>query len=358
MSGEPLRLSRRRLLAAGGVAAAGFTLGGARSDAATRAVPQAGIVTPPLPALAFGAFDVAADAAALRELLRSWSAASSRIADATVTVGLGPSLFDERFGLAGSRPPALAQLPAFAGDALDPARCGGDLAVQVCARDVATAEQVLATFAGDPISLRWQQAGFGRAASTSRRQRTPRNLMGFKDGTANIRVDDRRALQRYVWARDPAWMADGTYMVVRRIRMDLLRWDAAGVYEQERTIGRFRSSGAPLTGHHEFDRPDFQARLFDGRPVIPRHAHIRLAASGTRILRRGYSYDDGVDQTGQRDAGLFFISFQRDPRQFVQLQQRLSRNDALGEYIAHTGSAVFACPRLDEIRALTSGRRG
>jgi deferrochelatase/peroxidase EfeB len=201
--------------------------------------------------------------------------------------------------------------------------------------------------------MRWSQLGFGRTSTTSRSQSTPRNLMGFKDGTANIRAEDAAAMERHVWvaaADGPAWMRDGTYVVTRRIRMLIEVWDRASLKDQEQTIGRRKPSGAPLTGRVEGDPLDLEARGPDGLPVLPADSHVRLASAavndGVRILRRGYSFTDGMDAgLGQLDAGLFFISFQRDPgRQFVPLQRRLGQNDALNEYIKHTSSAVFAVP--------------
>ena len=200
--------------------------------------------------------------------------------------------------------------------------------------------------------MRWSQLGFGRTSSTSRAQDTPRNLMGFKDGTNNIKLEDTDALDRHVWvgsSDEPAWMRGGTYLVARRIRMLIEVWDRTTLHDQEQTIGRTKLTGAPLGATHEFDEVDLTALHDDRTPVMPIDAHIRLASpivnDDTRILRRGYSFTDGMDERlGQLDAGLFFISFQRDPRAFVALQERLGRNDALNEYIAHTGSAVFACP--------------
>jgi len=169
--------------------------------------------------------------------------------------------------------------------------------------------------------------------------------MGFKDGTNNIKVEDERELARHVWVgpRDePGWMHDGTSLVARRIRMLIEVWDRASLSDQEATIGRHKNNGAPLGADHEFASVEVED--------LPTDAHVRLATPslnrGLRILRRGYSFTDGMDtRLGQLDAGLFFICFQRDPRrQFVPLQQRLAATDALNEYIKHTGSAIFACP--------------
>jgi deferrochelatase/peroxidase EfeB len=270
----------------------------------------------------------------------------------TATVGFGPSLFDERLGLTDQRPPVLMQLPQFTGDRLEGARSGGDIGVQVCADDADAARALIDAFTGagaGVLSKRWQQEGFVRMSRTTASAQTPRNLMGFRDGTANIQPDDMRELGRFVWAAGPGWMAGGTYLVARRIRMRLHRWSGLPVMRQERVIGRRKAGGAPLGRRHEMDLPNLSARDPGGRLAIPAHAHIRLASPSAsrdiRILRRSYSYDDGMTSSGQRDAGLFFISFQRDPSQFIALQRSLTQgNDALLEYVTHESSALFACP--------------
>ena len=388
------RVTRRTLLASaagGGIAAAaggGFVLGREGESEAPAAVDQtvafhgrhqAGIATPAQDRLHFAAFDVEEGLRAddLRGLLREWSRAAERMtagrpvgdanqealappqdtgellgltpAHLTVTFGLGPSLFDGRFGLAGQRPPALRDLPALPGDELDRARSGGDLCVQACADDPQVAFHAvrnLARIGRGAVAVRWSQLGFGRTSSTSRAQATPRNLMGFKDGTANLKAEDVEALERHVWVAgdrpgEPAWLRDGTYLVARRIRMLIEVWDRAPLGDQEETIGRHKASGAPLGERDEF------ATLQVGR--LPADSHVRLAApssnGGAALLRRGYSFTDGLDdRLGQLDAGLFFLSFQRDPDAFVQVQRRLGSNDALNEYIKHVGSGVWAIP--------------
>jgi deferrochelatase/peroxidase EfeB len=177
--------------------------------------------------------------------------------------------------------------------------------------------------------------------------------MGFKDGTNNLKADDPDALDRFVWVGDDgdqAWMHGGTYLVVRRIRMRIESWDRDRLEDQQRVIGRYKATGAPLTGQREFDAVDLDATDAGGARLIPDDAHVRLAApstnGGARLLRRGYSFTDGIDPaTGELDAGLFFICFQRDPRTaFIPIQTRLAARDALNEYIRHVGSAIFACP--------------
>ncbi len=348
---------------------------------------QAGIATPAQDRLHFAAFDVVTDSADdVRDLLRTWTEAAAAMtaglpaglendnpdappddtgeavgletARLSITFGLGPSLFvhegNDRFGLASRRPAALREPPAFADDSLDPARSGGDLCVQACADDPQVAFHAvrnLTRLGRGGVVMRWSQLGFGRTSSTSRAQDTPRNLMGFKDGTNNLKLEDTEALDKHVWlpqGSDPAWMAGGTYLVTRRIRMLIEVWDRSTLADQEQTIGRAKLSGAPLGGTHEFDTVDLSVPKA-GEPVVPLDAHVRLAAPSEnddiRILRRGYSFTDGMDERlGQLDAGLFFISFQRDPQAFVTLQERLGRNDALNEYISHKTGAVFAVP--------------
>jgi deferrochelatase/peroxidase EfeB len=387
-----MALTRRALIgagAAGGLAAAGvagYEIGassspgdGSGADAvAFHGRHQAGIATPAQDRLHFAAFDVVAPGREdVRDLLRAWTAAAARMtagrpaepaaanallppadtgealglgpARLTVTVGLGPSLFDDRFGLARARPPALRDLPPLPGDELAPERSGGDLCVQACADDPQVAFHAvrnLARIGRGVVVMRWSQLGFGRTSTTSRAQATPRNLMGFKDGTNNLRAEDVAALDRHVWvgSEGPGWMRDGSYLVTRRIRMLIEAWDRASLADQEQTIGRTKTVGAPMGARHEHDRVDLRSR------AIPADAHIRLASPGSnggvRILRRGYSFTDGFDdELGQLDAGLFFIAYQRDPhRQFVELQRRLGAGDALNEYIKHTASAVFAVP--------------
>ncbi|CAA9438656.1 MAG: Ferrous iron transport peroxidase EfeB, partial [uncultured Rubrobacteraceae bacterium] len=233
-------------------------------------------------------------------------------------------------------------------------RSDGDLCVQACADDPQVAFHAvrnLVRISRGLAVVRWSQLGFGRTASTSKTQATPRNLMGVKDGTNNIKAEDEDLMNRHVWVPDedgPSWMVGGTYLVARRIRMLIEVWDRVSLGEQEASIGRHKYSGAPIGKGDEFDPVDLKATDESGEPLIAPDAHVRLARQSDeeKILRRGYSFTDGFDaERGQLDAGLFFISFQRDPhKQFVPLQQRLAANDRLNEYIRHTSSALFACP--------------
>ncbi|HEY6575219.1 MAG TPA: Dyp-type peroxidase, partial [Mycobacterium sp.] len=192
---------------------------------------------------------------------------------------------------------------------------------------------------------------FGRA-SAGPGQETPRNLMGFKDGTRNVATDQEYA--KFVWVKnsDQPWMDGGTYQVVRKIRMLLETWDTDRVGNQQNIFGRHKQEGSPLTGASEFDTPDFSSKDRAGAPVIAPVAHIALAArennDGVMIRRRSYNYTDGLDTDGQLNAGLLFISYQNDPQHFIRLQNRLGAHDLLNEYIRHIGSAIFAIPPAPE----------
>ncbi|MDQ1598184.1 MAG: deferrochelatase/peroxidase EfeB, partial [Microbacteriaceae bacterium] len=200
-------------------------------------------------------------------------------------------------------------------------------------------------------SLRWSQLGFGRTSSTTRAQATPRNLFGFKDGTANVKAEDRTVVDEHIWVPtedSPGWMSGGSYLVSRKIRMNIEPWDRSSLGEQQRVIGRTKGGGDPLSGGSEFTEPDF-TKKHDSALAIDADAHVRLAHPthnhGAVLLRRGYNFVDGNDDLGQLNAGLFFIAFQRDPRtQFVAIQLRLAGNDAMNEYIQHVGSGIFAVP--------------
>ena len=394
-------LSRRRLFGLAGLGTAGVlasgTLGGVvgRATAAGSSSPepssiahestgpigftgvrQAGIVTPAQDRLHFVSFDVVTESReALVAMLRAWTDAARRLtagqdvgpedsgealglppSGLTLTVGFGPTLFTtpegaDRLGLASQRPAPLAELPAFPGDQLEPAISGGDVCIQACANDPQVAVHAVRTLVrlgAGVVRVRWTQLGFGRTSSTSTTQATPRNLMGFKDGTANLKAENRSALDQFVWVGDDdiAWLIGGSYLVTRRIRMRIEDWDQVPAPDQEAVMGRTKAAGAPLGRREEFDPTDFSA-VSGGRPVIPRDSHVFLSHpsnAGTAMLRRGYSFVDGTDAAGRLNAGLFFISYQRNPETgFVQVQRNLA-GDTLNRFIQHTSSAVFACP--------------
>ncbi len=376
----------------GPAGAAGTGSGSAALDAAVdfHGAHQAGIVTPAQDRMHFVALDVVTtDRAQLVDLLKKWTRAAERMtagAEAapggtvgggpygvpedtgeayglpasglTLTLGFGPSLFDDRFGLSDRKPAALEKLPAFRGDQLEAARSDGDLCIQACANDPQVAVHAirnLIRLGFGVVSVRWSQLGFGRTSSTSTTQATARNMFGFKDGTANLKAEDPTAINEHVWVAPAdvpgasSWMAGGSYLVARRIRMHIEVWDRSTLQDQEQTIGRSKATGAPLGQTAEFDQVDFAKLGSDGQPAIPPTSHVSLAHSahldGVQILRRGYNFTDGTDGVGHLDAGLFFIAFVRSPAtQFVPMQRALAENDQLNEYIEHNGSAVFACP--------------
>jgi deferrochelatase/peroxidase EfeB len=401
-----MKPSRRGFLGSVGVGAAG--LAGAAGIAQAQLAPsrpqaapadaepfygphQAGITTPMQEQLYFASFDLAAKTRQdVVGLLRAWTEAAARLtagmpalqaapdpekppADSgeaaglnpsrlTLTFGFGPDFFslngEDRYGIAARRPAALVDLQHFPGDELVAAQCGGALCIQACANDPQVAFHAvreLARIGYGAASLKWVQTGFSTANKT---QGTPRNLLGFKDGTMN---PSAAAVAPVVWAgaEGPAWMNGGSYMVARRIRIALEHWDRMKLAFQEQTIGRQKASGAPLGGKTEFDTPDFAATDADGNPIIPETSHVRLAApannAGATILRRGYSYNDGANFVAERwppwrqgieyDSGLFFQAFQKDPRTgFIQLFDKMSKIDALNQFTTHTASAIFACP--------------
>jgi deferrochelatase/peroxidase EfeB len=401
-------LSRRKLFGAAGVTAAVVGAAGAgalagRASAASadfsglhqpipfRGERQAGIVTPQQDRMHFCAFDVTTDNRdEVIALLKQWTQMAERMTQGhdafpdgaiggnpyappedtgealglpasqlTMTIGFGPSFFTkdgkDRVGIASARPAGLADLPKFPNETMDPARCGGDICVQACANDPQVAVHAIRNLARvgfGTVAVKYSQLGFGRTSSTTREQVTPRNLMGFKDGTNNLKAEDVDDLNRNVWVAPgdgPDWLAGGTYLVTRRIRMRIEAWDRTTLLEQERVIGRQKGSGAPNGYRDEFEQLDFDSKDGAGKPLIDVDAHVRLVkpehVGGVKMLRRGYNFTDGSDGFGHLDAGLFFIAFVRNPStNFIPVQAQMSSKDALNEYITHTGTAVFACP--------------
>ena len=408
---EKASLSRRRFVSCGLMAAASVGLGAQAAppiattkkaddpSAENTSEPfwgehQSGILTPPQWHTYVAAFDlVATDRKDVVEMLKAWTAAAANMAKGqpvgplgkdetvpapdsgealglppsrlTVTFGFGAGLFvkdgQDRYGLAGRRPQALVDLPIFTGDQLVATRTGGDLSVQACADDPQVAFHAvrqLARLAYGAAQIRWVQTGFIPKVGS---KETPRNLMGFKDGTNNPQTNDPQTMDKFVWVGEegPDWMRGGSYVVMRRIRIALEHWDRMNLAFQEQTVGRHKYSGAPLGGTHEFDQPDYDATDHDGNPVIAENAHLRHAAAvnndGAQILRRPYSYNDGANLTAERwppwrqamefDAGLLFVCYQRDPRTgFIKLFDKMSKFDMMNQFVTHTGGGLFACP--------------
>ncbi|MER5520167.1 iron uptake transporter deferrochelatase/peroxidase subunit [Streptomyces sp. NPDC002763] len=322
------------------------------------------------------AFDLAAGAGRKEAaaLLRRWSTTAERLmageamtqddtdvardagpSSLTITFGFGNSFF-ARTGLEKQRPSALDPLPDFSSDHLDRARSNGDLWVQIGADDALVAFHALRAVqkdAGSAAKVRWQMNGFNRTPGATAHPMTARNLMGQLDGTRNPKPADSDFDQRIFvpasGSNGPAWMANGSYAVVRRIRMLLDDWEKLSLAAQEDVIGRKKSNGAPLSGGTETTAMDLEKARADGEYVVPINAHARITRpdqnGGAAILRRPFSYHDGIDADGTPDAGLLFVCWQADPlRGFVPLQRKLDRGDALSQYIRHEASGLFAVP--------------
>ncbi|MEV4557524.1 Dyp-type peroxidase [Kitasatospora sp. NPDC049285] len=377
----PFPLDRRGFVRGSLAAGAALTLGAPPAAAAPRqttrpraTVPfhgphQAGITEPAPGYAVFAVYDVLApDRAALERLLRALTDRARLLTEGTpapddngmlgptapadgltVTVGVGASLFDSRYGLHRAKPVRLGPMPAFPGDEVREAESAGDLSLQLCAADqdaVLHALRSLGAAAGDLVRPRWRVDGF---QNPPRPEHNPRNLMGFHDGVANPDTGSARELDHLVWvtanSAEPAWATGGSYQVLRTIRMRVEEWERLPVADQERIIGRHRDTGAPLGGTRIEDRPDYRKDP-DGK-VIPLTAHIRLANPQTpatedsRILRRGYNYDRGIAPDGGQEMGLQFCCYNQDPaRQFEAVQHRLAR-EPLAAYLQVTGGGYF-----------------
>ncbi|MFJ2442253.1 MULTISPECIES: iron uptake transporter deferrochelatase/peroxidase subunit [unclassified Streptomyces] len=392
-------ISRRRLLGTAGAAGAtGLALGavgGATGSAANRPAPatalttigtgsvpfhgahQGGITTPAHASAHLVAFDLAPGAGRKEAaaLLRRWSASARAMmagepatgddtgialdagpSSLAVTFGFGRTFFD-RTDLTGQRPEALDPLPAFSSDHLDANRSDGDLWIQIGSDDALVAFHALRTLqkdAGAAAGVRWQMNGFNRSPGATPHPMTSRNLMGQIDGTRNPKPSEPDFDQRiFVPANPPAgvpdWMAGGSYAVVRRIRMLLDDWEKLPLAKQEKVIGRRKSDGAPLTGGTETTLLDLDKRDAEGNLIIPSNAHARItvpeANGGAAMLRRPFSFHDGIGADGTPDAGLLFVCWQADPlKGFVPVQRKLDRGDALSVFIRHESSGLYAVP--------------
>lgn len=322
------------------------------------------------------AFDLAAGASRKEAaaLLRRWSTTAQRLmageaaaqddtdvardagpSSLTITFGFGNSFFS-RTGLEKQRPVSLDPLPDFSSDHLDKARSNGDLWVQIGANDALVAFHALRTIqkdAGSAAKVRWQMNGFNRTPGATSHKLTARNLMGQLDGTRNPKPAesdfDKRIFVPATGSTDPAWMANGSYAVVRRIRMLLDDWEKLSTGAQENVVGRRKSNGAALSGGGETTAMDLEKTDAKGALVVPINAHARIARpdqnGGAAMLRRPFSYHDGIAADGTPDAGLLFVCWQADPlRGFVTVQRKLDRGDALSTYIRHEASGLFAVP--------------
>ncbi|MGA5291069.1 iron uptake transporter deferrochelatase/peroxidase subunit [Streptomyces pseudogriseolus] len=385
-------ISRRRLLGTAG--ATGLVLGAAGGAVGYAAAPsgatpltsvgatkvpfhvkhQPGITDPLQSRGHLLAFDLAPGARRKEAaaLLRRWSDTARRLmagefdaqsdsdvardagpSSLTLTFGFGHSFF-ARTGLEKQRPSALDPLPAFSSDRLDRARSEGDLWVQIGADDALVAFHALRAVqkdAGAAARVRWQMNGFNRSPGATARPMTTRNLMGQVDGTRNPKPGEPDFDERIFVPEqgEPAWMANGSYVVVRRIRMLLDDWEKLSHAEQEGVIGRRKADGAPLSGGDETTEMDLEKTDARGNLVVPINAHARITRpdqnGGAAMLRRPFSYHDGIDADGAPDAGLLFICWQADPlRGFVPVQRKLDRGDALTPFVRHEASGLFAVP--------------
>ena len=332
---------------------------------------QQGIITPQQTYVYFLVLDLATESIdEVREVFKTWTTYAARLTQGknvkeyaknhfvppadtgesddlsayglTLTFGVSLS-FLQKLGLQDKAPKELKDLPLFPRDQLKEEFSGGDICIQSCANDAQVAFHAvrqLVRVARANVTMKWSQAGF---ISADKATDTPRNLFGFKDGTAN--ANTVKDLDGQVWVDQPNWLKGGSYLIVRKIVMHLETWDRTSYKEQERTFGRHRISGAPMGEKEEFAPLDLDKLNHHGKPMIPTDSHSALAhKTGKQMLRRAYSYSDGINpRTGQFDSGLLFICYQKDPEQFITIQNALGNVDRLNEYITHIGSSLFAC---------------
>ena len=324
---------------------------------------QAGITTPMQKNIYFVVLDLhSTNKEEVIKTFKDWTDYSSKLVDGELvkkdgsnallppsdtgeTVGLNPyrltltfgvsADFLKKMGLEKKRPKEFRDLPPFPKEQLQEKYTGGDIVIQACADDEQVAFHAVRNLvrkARNTVTMKWSQSGF---AAIGDRMSTPRNLFGFKDGTANVTKE--KDFDKVIWTDSDDWMNGGTYMAVRRIQMFLETWDRTNLQEQENTFGRYKESGAPFGKKDEFDEVDLD--------LLPVDSHVRLAKEVNKpIYRRSYSYSDGiVEKTGQFDTGLLFLAFQKNPDSFVKVQTNLGAQDKMNEYVTHIGSGLFAC---------------
>ena len=376
------KMDRREFLKKAGIGGAGLALGvsGASAFFANKAQEekkisdggeeisfygehQAGITTPMQKNIYFVVLDLhSTDKEEVIQMFKDWTEYSSKLVDGELvkkdgsnallppsdtgeTVGLNPyrltltfgvsADFLKKMGLEKKRPKEFRDLPPFPKEQLQEKYTGGDIVIQACADDEQVAFHAVRNLvrkARNTVTMKWSQSGF---AAIGDRMSTPRNLFGFKDGTANVTKE--KDFDQVIWTDSDDWMKGGTYMAVRRIQMFLETWDRTNLQEQENTFGRYKESGAPFGKKDEFDEVDLA--------LLPVDSHVRLAKEVNKpIYRRSYSYSDGiVEKTGQFDTGLLFLAFQKNPDSFVKVQTNLGAQDKMNEYVTHIGSGLFAC---------------
>ena len=376
------KMDRREFLKKAGIGGAGLALGvsGASAFFANKAQEekkisdggeeisfygehQAGITTPMQKNIYFVVLDLhSTDKEEVIQMFKDWTDYSSKLVDGELvkkngsnallppsdtgeTVGLNPyrltltfgvsADFLKKMGLEKKRPKEFRDLPPFPKEQLQEKYTGGDIVIQACADDEQVAFHAVRNLvrkARNTVTMKWSQSGF---AAIGDRMSTPRNLFGFKDGTANVTKE--KDFDKVIWTDSDDWMKGGTYMAVRRIQMFLETWDRTNLQQQENTFGRYKESGAPFGKEDEFDEVDLD--------LLPVDSHVRLAKEVNKpIYRRSYSYSDGiVEKTGQFDTGLLFLAFQKNPDSFVKVQTNLGAQDKMNEYVTHIGSGLFAC---------------
>ena len=376
------KMDRREFLKKAGIGGAGLALGvsGASAFFANKAQEekkisdggeeisfygehQAGITTPMQKNIYFVVLDLhSTDKEEVIQMFKDWTDYSSKLVDGELvkkdgsnallppsdtgeTVGLNPyrltltfgvsADFLKKMGLEKKRPKEFRDLPPFPKEQLQEKYTGGDIVIQACTDDEQVAFHAVRNLvrkARNTVTMKWSQSGF---AAIGDRMSTPRNLFGFKDGTANVTKE--KDFDQVIWTDSDDWMKGGTYMAVRRIQMFLETWDRTNLQEQENTFGRYKESGAPFGKKDEFDEVDLA--------LLPVDSHVRLAKEVNKpIYRRSYSYSDGiVEKTGQFDTGLLFLAFQKNPDSFVKVQTNLGAQDKMNEYVTHIGSGLFAC---------------
>ena len=376
------KMDRREFLKKAGIGGAGLALGvsGASAFFANKAQEekkisdggeeisfygehQAGITTPMQKNIYFVVLDLhSTDKEEVIQMFKDWTDYSSKLVDGELvkkdgsnvllppsdtgeTVGLNPyrltltfgvsADFLKKMGLEKKRPKEFRDLPPFPKEQLQEKYTGGDIVIQACADDEQVAFHAVRNLvrkARNTVTMKWSQSGF---AAIGDRMSTPRNLFGFKDGTANVTKE--KDFDQVIWTESEDWMNGGTYLAVRRIQMFLETWDRTNLQEQENTFGRYKESGAPFGKKDEFDEVDLA--------LLPVDSHVRLAKEVNKpIYRRSYSYSDGiVEKTGQFDTGLLFLAFQKNPDSFVKVQTNLGAQDKMNEYVTHIGSGLFAC---------------
>ena len=318
---------------------------------------QSGIATPVQKNVYFAVLDLRSiELEEIKQMFKDWTDYTEKLmsgelvapelknhllppADTGETVGLNPY----RLTVDSKKLPEFKDLPHFPRDQIKDKYKGGDICIQACADDTQVAFHAVRNLVRKGrslIDLKWTQSGF---LPIGNGKETPRNLFGFKDGTENPKNEND--FKNVVWYNKDNWLKNGTYLIVRRIQMHLETWDRTNLQEQENTFGRYKESGAPFGEKDEFATIDIEKKGSDGKPIIPIDSHVYLAKkAGTKICRRAFSYSNGIDEiSGQFDAGLLFLCFQKDPEQFIKIQNSLGNEDKLNEYITHVGTGIFAC---------------